>query len=75
MAENNGKTKWLLWTAGVIFCLFTTWLTGITQAVVTNDKECKANYEDMQLQVFRQYNEIVQRLARIEAKLESIDDK
>ncbi len=67
----NGKTKWLIWAAGCIFLLLTSWLAGVTQMVIANDKECKANCEDVRVMVFNQYNEIVQRLSRIETKLES----
>lgn len=73
MATNvdfNGKTKWILWLAGIVFFLLTTWLSGLTTNVIANDKASRERDSSVKECMHVLQNEIVQRLVRIETKLE-----
>ena len=70
MADKNGKNRWLHWTVGVIFLLLTTWLSGLTNNVIANDKASRDRDSCIVESISNNQIDIVQRLTRIETKLE-----
>jgi hypothetical protein len=66
----NGKNgKWQITT--VILSIFVSiFLLGIVPAIVTNDRLSRERDENITKSMNNQYSDIVQRLARIETKLE-----
>jgi len=78
---SNGKLKWLLWLAGIVFTILLTTIVALANAVIENDRirakedirvqiEAHRCYEELNRKVDTQYSDIIQRLARIEAKVE-----
>ena len=79
---NNGKTKWLLWLAGIVAFTLTSIIAFMGNCMYANDVK---NYEErtrieynarvgrerISDKVDRHYSDIIQRLSRIEAKIEN----
>lgn len=77
----NGNAKWLLWTAGIIATFIITALTCMANSIIENDRiranedlrierEARCDRAMLATQTQKQYSEIIQRLSRIETKLE-----
>ena len=68
----NGKTKWILWLAGIVFFLLTTWLSGLTTNVIANDRANQKRDADIRECMHVMQSDVVQRLVRIETKVEAL---
>ena len=66
MANGNGKWQLAFWIVTVFFLMAT---LGLTNAMVMNDRLSRNRDEKITECMNNQYSDIVQRLARIEAKL------
>ena len=74
---NNGKSRWLLWLAGVVMFLLITALTTIGTNVIANDRASRERDEilgeklhETELETRDRFEAIMVELAKINAKLE-----
>lgn len=69
MNENNGAAKWQLafWII-TVFCFVGFTTEG--SAIITNDRLRQSEDQIMEKQINKQYQEIIQRLTRIETKVQ-----
>ena len=65
--NNNGKWQLAFWIITGLFILFA---SAITNSVVANDRLARDRDAEIQRCMYSQYQEIIQRLARIETKVE-----
>ena len=74
---NNGKSRWLLWLAGVVMTLLIVALTTIGTNVIANDRASRERDEllaeklhETELETRDRFEAIMVELAKINAKLE-----
>jgi len=66
----NGKTKWILWLAGILFSVIFTVITALANNVIINDKASRERDTGITSCLHKMQTDIVQRLVRIETKLD-----
>ena len=66
----NGKTKWILWLAGILFTVLFTVMTALANNMIINDKESRKRDTEITACIHLIQTEVVQRLVRIETKLD-----
>jgi len=66
----NGKTKWILWLAGIIFTIMFTIVTALANNMISNDKASRQRDDDIRDCISIMQVEIMQRLTRIETKID-----
>ena len=68
----NGRTTWILWLAGLVTTILFAWMTGLTNNVIANDQLSRARDEKINECIYILQNEVLQRLTRIETKVETL---
>ena len=70
---NNGKTKWLLWLAGIVMSLLIIAITTIGNSVIANDKERQKADADIRKELAEDRKDLNQVLSKMTAQLASIE--
>jgi len=68
----NGKTKWILWLAGVLFMVMFTIVTALANNMIKNDNASRDRDTKLRECIHLIQTEVVERLARIETNVDHI---